>query len=90
MTAAAIAVPYNYQFDDAAVFGRVSDKVAAYMERFVDDAPAAPKAPGLMETLFAKANAAVEDYFAKRQLARLNDRLLNDIGLTRADLGQIA
>lgn len=86
MTAAANTVPNTFAFSDAVVFGRVSDRVVSYWNRFIDEAPACPEKAGIVE----RAIFGARDYFAKRatvrQLERLNDRMLQDIGLTRGDL----
>jgi len=90
MTAAAIAVPNTFAFSDAVVFGRVSDKVMAYWERFVDEAPVAPKEQGMVEVMVARVN----EYFAKQAMARqlngLSDHVLADMGLARADIAKVA
>ncbi len=86
----AIAVPNTFAFSDAAVFGRLSDKVVSYMNRYVDEAPVAPSEPTLVDTMVAR----FAEYRAKRavvsQLNMLNDRMLADIGLNRHELASIA
>ncbi len=86
----AIAVPNTFAFSDAAVFGRLSDKVVSYMNRYVDEAPVAPSEPTLVDTMVAR----FAEYRAKRavvrQLNMLSDRMLADIGLNRHELASIA
>jgi uncharacterized protein YjiS (DUF1127 family) len=76
-------------FSDAVVFGRMTERVQAYLDRRIDDVPVEPKAPGLIETLSLR----VSDYFARRaavaQLERMSDAMLKDIGIERADISKV-
>ncbi len=90
MTAAAIAVPNTFAFSDAAVFGRVSDKVNAYLDRFVDEAPVAPTMPGLFDMIVRRVDVFFANLVANRELNTLSDRMLADMGMTRADVDALA
>lgn len=76
-------------FSDAVAFGRVTDRVQAYLDRRIDDVPVEPKAPGLLDTLSLR----VSTYFAQRaataQLERMSDRMLADIGVARQDIAKV-